>query len=375
MKTRMKQLAIVILALFFFAACNNAKKDKDVIKIGVILPFTGELATYGNDAKRGIEIAVNEINAQGGINGKNVEIYSDDSKGESKTAVNIMNKLISVNKVQLFIGDISSTVTLSLVPVAEDNKVFLFSPCAATPKLTNCSKYFGRNWPSNNAEATSAADYILSNYTKNTNVVIVYVNNDWGLGLMQSFENRFISQGGKIKSKLIYEYENKEFKTLITKLISIKPDVVYLAGNQQEMGHFIKQLREINKAIPVVANTSFLEPDCMNIAGQSSEGIVVATPYYNPEDTTNKKVKNFTTEYKNMYKLTPSLTAANGYDAVYLFKEAIEKNSFDIIKIADFIRNLKHYHGASGIVSFTDGDVELQTVYKIIKNGEPQILK
>jgi len=372
MKSALLKLIFVTIVLHTITGCNSKKTKDDNIKIGVILPYTGELATYGNDSKRGIDIAVNEINMAGGIQGKKIEILSGDSKGESKTAVTIMLKNITIDNTKLFIGDISSTVTLSLIPIIEQNKVFLFSPCAATPKLTNISRYFARNWPSNNAEANSAADFVSKKYNKSKDVIIVYVNNDWGLGLMENFEKRYIDLGGAIKAKLIYNYGEEEFRTLIIKLNTLDPSVIYLAGNQKEMGYFMRQLREINKIIPVVANTSFLEPDCLNIAGKSSEGTIVSTPEYNPFDSTSIKIISFTNTYSKKYNSIPSLTAANSYDAIFLIKQAIEKEGFDVSKIAGFIRDYKEFSGASGRMNFTNGDVEINVVYKIILGGIPQ---
>ena len=368
-----KLVFAVALCILFFSACNNSTQKKEAIKIGFINPMTGELATYGEAVKRGVDLALEEANSHDLLKGKALEIIMEDSKGESKTALSSLQKMISVDGVKYVIGDISSSVTLAMLPVTERSNVFLFSPGAATPKLTNVGKLFARNWPSNNEEANSAAEYSF-NKSGYKSSIIVYVNNDWGLGLMENFEKRFTQLGGTIVAKEIYTYESVDFRTLILKLKSQKADCIYLAGNQKEMGNFMKQLRESKNEIPVISNTSFLEKDCLALAGPAGDGVIVPTPAYNPTDSTNT-IKIFYEAIKKKYNVEPTLAEANGYDAVMLIIEAINKEGNDPIKVANYIRNLKNHNGAGGLVNFTNGDISVNNEYKIIVNGIPQVIK
>jgi branched-chain amino acid transport system substrate-binding protein len=367
----------ILLLLFSFVivlvvGCN--KKQSNEVRIGVIIPLTGELGTYGEAVKRGIDIAVEDVNQKKLLKGETLQVLYDDSKGESTTAVSSLQKFINIDQINLFIGDISSNVTLAILPVIDQNKVFLFSPGAATPKLTNASKLFARNWPSNNAEAFSAAEYAYNNL-KSNEATIVYVNNDWGIGLKENFEKKFTELGGKIISSEIYEYGNTEFRTLIAKVKRDDPPLIYLAGNQKEMGNFMRQFRDAGIKTPVISNTSFLESDCLTIAGKASEGVIVPTPAYSPNDSTSQNIYSFYKKFKAKYNMEPSLVDANGYDAVMLIVDAYNKFGDDPIKIGEYIRNLKTYYGAGGKLSFVNGDVIVENVFKKVVNGKPEVIE
>lgn len=371
-----KKMLILATMAIFILSCkqnkNESGQEKETISIGFINPMTGELATYGEAVKRGVDIALNEVNDKSLLDYGNLNIIMEDSKGDTKEGISSVQKLINIDDVKYIIGGISSNVTLAILPVTEKNKVFLFSPGAATPKLTNNGKMFARNWPSNNEEANSAANYAYNDleYQKGA---IVYVNNDWGLGLMNNFEEQFKSLGGQVIDKQIYSYGNTDFKTLILKL-NKDVDFIYLAGNQKEMGYFTKQLRERNINIPIISNTSFLVEDCLEIAGKAAEGVVVPTPAYDPKSS-DEKIKAFYAKVQSKYGVEPSLAEANGYDAVMIIVESINKNGNDPVKVASYIRNLKNYEGVGGDVTFKNGDVSRENVFKIIKNGKVETLK
>ena len=364
----MKKLSFGILIACFLLLALGCDKKSDTLKIGLINPDTGELATYGEKIRRGIEIAEEEIASKNLLNGRKIEVIKEDTKGDSKQSLSAVQKLINIDKVKYIIGEISGNATMAVLPYSESRGVFLFSPGAASPKLTNASELFARNWPSNSAEAISAAEYSFKK-KKNKKAIIVYVNNEWGLGLQQNFENKFKSMGGQIVGKEIYPYENTEFRSIVSKIKSIDADVIYLAGNQREMGLFMKQLREAQSSFPVVSNTSFLESDCLKLAGMAANGVIVPTPAYDPESSTSKKVKSFADRYYEKYKTMPSLVDANGYDALMLIVEAINQVGDDPKAVAKYIRNLKNYEAAGGLENFENGDVMMENSFKIIKDG------
>jgi branched-chain amino acid transport system substrate-binding protein len=130
----------------------------------------------------------------------------------------------------------------------------------------------------------------------------------------------------------------------------------------------------LNIKIPIIANTSFLEPDCLKIAGQASNGVIVSTPAYNPNDSTFKSIFSFYKEFKSKYNLLPALSDANGYDEIMLIVLAFNKFGDDPIKISSYIRNMKNYNGAAGELSFINGDVLIKNVYKKIVNGIPEVI-
>lgn len=374
-KTLKIVLTVLILVILGYFAYNKyampKEEEKEVIKIGIVIPLTGELSSYGKNVINGIELAKSSIEEND--NNTRIEFFIEDTEAKNIKAISSLKKLISIEKVNYFIGDISSTTTMAMIPIINKNQVFLFSPGAATPKLTNISEYFARNWPSNNEEANSAAEYMYNKLNKDE-AAIVYVNNDWGIGLQENFEKKFIQFGGKITSKEVYNFENKIFKNIILKLISNKTKNVYLAGNQKEMGYFMRQCSELGVKFNVISNTTFIEEDCLKIAGESANGVIVPTPSYNPEKSNISTVSNFNEKFQKTYGKIPSLVDANGYDNVYLIYNAIKTVGDNPKLVSKYIRNLSDYNGAAGKVNFVNGDVSYENDFVIVKNGKVELL-
>lgn len=357
-----------VLSVALFSACNNKSES---INIGSTLDLTGPNAVYGEQVKQGIELAINEINEKDGIQGKKIEVTYLDSKSDPKLAVTNTQQLISVDNCKVLIGEISSSATQAMIPVVEQNNAFLFAPASSSPKLTDISKSFARNWPSDVAEAGSAAKFAKTNFAANT-ASIIYVNSDYGTGLKDKFAQVFEGSGGKIVSAETYSVGTTDFRTLLLKVKSVTPDCIYLAGNPKEMGACIKQLRENHLTAKIISNTGFLQNDCLSLAGAAANDVIVPTPEYNPGDSTNQSVFTFYKKFKAKYNAEPTMVNANAYDAIYLIKEAIEKQGYDGQKIAEYIRNKKNFEGATGLVNFVNGDVEVEITFMVIENGKPE---
>lgn len=373
-------ISLMMITIVIFAGCQGGgdpkkgkslKTEEEVIKIGATLDFTGPNAVYGDQVKQGIEIAVAEINKKGGVKGKNINVQYQDSKSNPKEAVANAQKYLAVNNIKILIGEISSNATAAMIPVVEQNNAFLFAPASSSSSLTNISDNFARNWPSDVAEAGAAANYALNQLNAN-NVAIIYVNSDYGIGLKKKFEKVLTRGGGQILTNEEYQEGETNFKTLLLKIKGAKPECIYLAGNPKEMGRFIKQMREIDINAEVISNTGFLQDDCLKVAGDAAEGVIVPTPSYSPSSDANETMSSFYKTFKTEYGKEPTMINANAYDAIYLIKEAIEANNgrVDPTQIAKHIRSRKNFKGAAGIVSFTNGDVEVPITFKTIKDGE-----
>lgn len=359
--------AFVILLSLTIISCNEATNDR--ILIGATLDLSGPNAVYGNQVKEGANLAISEINMKNGILGEKININYLDSKSEPKLAITNAQQLISIKNCKILIGEISSNATQALIPVVEQNNVFLFAPASSGPKLTGISKNFARNWPSSVSEAASAAKYARNNFAAKT-AAVIYVNSEYGKGLKEKFMDTFKSIGGEIVSTETYSVGETDFKTLLLKIKNSSPDCIYLAGNPKEMGVCIKQIRDNNFNSDVVSNTGFLQPDCLNVAGDDANGVVVPTPEYNPKNSNKKSVSEFYKKFMDKYNKEPTMVNANAYDAIFLIKEAIEEKGKAPLEIAKHIRNRKNYKGAAGKVDFTDGDVEVEIIYKEIINGK-----
>jgi len=378
MKTQMlrnlSRYSIPMLFAALLASCggNDAATTKEdaPIKIGMVLPLTGELASYGEPMQVGMRMALDELDSLGKLGqGPRFTAEFIDSQADAKQGVAGAQKLIQVSGVRYILGDVSSSVTQALVPIAEQNKVFLLSPGASSPGLENISPFFARNYPSSVSESAAAATFAYEKLGAKQ-ALIVYVNAEYGLGLEKKFQEVFTGLGGSITESIGYEFERTDFRNLIVKMRGVKADVLYLAGNQREMGNFIKQYKQAGLSIPVVSNISFLQPDCITLAGASAEGVMVPVADYDPTNPEQASAHAFAQAYKRKTGQEVSLPFAVGYDAVMLLAKGIREHGDDPTKVAAYIRDLKDYPGALGVLQFTHGEVEMPIAIRTIRNGE-----
>jgi branched-chain amino acid transport system substrate-binding protein len=372
-----KKYSITICSFFvilLLSLIGCGKKDQDKYLIGGILPLTGDLANYGTACKRGMDMAIEDINNSQGINGKKLEILYEDSKASPKEAVSIAQKLINIDGVQVLVGEVASTATLAMIPIAEKAKVFLLAPASSSPKLTGASEYFARNWPSDVAEATATANFIQGSMQK-SKAIIFYVNSDYGIGLESEFRKAFISKGGTVIASENYPFGETNFRSVIQKIIKLQFDCIYLAGNHKEMAFLTKQLREYKVNQPIVGDTDYGDPEVVNVAGVSCEGAIYGTPSYDPKDLNNLEVVEFTKKFEAKYGTFPTLSEANGYDAIKLIASAIKLKGYNGTEIAAAVRATKNYRGAAGNISFENGDVIRSVIFKRIVGGRPEYYK
>ena len=203
-----KQTKVVISTVVVLVVCywgylifNNSSVSspgqQEPIKIGVVLPLTGDLSSMGEPAKDAVEFALEEINNAGGINGRKLEAIFENGKCDGAASISAVQKLINVDKVSAIIGEICSGATIAMAPIVEKNKVPLISPCSSNPDITNMGDYIFRVYPSDSLQGKYMAEYVKNvlNYSK---VAVLYVNNDWGKGVAEVFKKTFINMGGEI---------------------------------------------------------------------------------------------------------------------------------------------------------------------------------
>ena len=213
---RFSGLAALIGFLFVIGLFQGEafpQSQAGTIKIGAILPLTGDSAAWGEQGKYGIEIAVEEINYKGGINGKKLEVVYEDSQAIPKNAVTSIQKLINVDKVSAVIGDIVSSTTLAMAPIAEKSQTVLIAISASAPAITNAGEYIYRVWPSDLLEGSVLAEFVAKNKYKR--VCILHIQTDYGTGLRDAFKKTLEQKGGEIILTQGYKQDETDFKAVI----------------------------------------------------------------------------------------------------------------------------------------------------------------
>ena len=363
-----KGLLVIGLAIVLLLGTITTSIAEEVYKIGAILPLSGDAAQYGEWAKNGISLAIDEINSKDGIESKKVQVIYEDDAADPKKGVAAANKLITVNKVNVIIGAIPSSVTLAIAPICDKNQIVLISPGSSSPAITNAGDYIFRNWPSDNFEGQAMAKYAIEKNIKN--VAILHINNEYGLGIADIFKREYSKLGGKVSVIETYRQGSSNMRPQLIKIKKYNPDAIYLVGHAKENGHAVKQARDLAIKAQILGTVGIEGPDLINIAGENSQGIIYTAPAFNP-DSPDPIVKAYQDAYIKKYNQKSEIFAATAYDAMKIIGLMIQKCGYDASKIKCGLYNLTNYHGASGITTFDkNGDVVKSVMFKTVKNRQ-----
>jgi branched-chain amino acid transport system substrate-binding protein len=263
MHKAVRTLFTVALTVGIAVACITGCRDKKAtsIQMGATFPLTGEVASYGLKAKRGIELAVEELNTAGGLLGKPVRIDFQDDRNDKKEAVGIMTKFATIDKIPIVLGSAGSSVTLAIAPLANRYKVVLVSPISSSSQLsTEGGPYFFRTCPADDLQAE-----ILTNWVKKSGakqVAIVYTNNSWGKPLAEGFQTRFEAAGGKVLSSDGVVESSTDFRTIVTKLKGLTGlDAVVSPTYPKEGAAFVRQAKELGLSVPLFGGDNWGSPE------------------------------------------------------------------------------------------------------------------
>lgn len=369
LKNRLANL-ILLVAVSLIAGCG--KKELSEYKLGVIAPLTGEGASYGDAMKKGIDLAVEDINKSGGINGKQLIPIYRDSKLEAKEAINAFRYLVDVEKTPVIFGEAASSLSATLAPYANKDKVTLFSSISTADNLKDAGDYFFRNVPPNKNQAKTAA-YFVRDYLKKTQVAVLYENNDYGVNMDAVFSGFFEKAGGKVVSHNSYESGQKDFKSVLVKVKAGNPEVVYIPGTYQGNALILRQAKELKIKAIFISGDGAYSPELLKIAGQAAEGFY-CTLMSIPSRDKSPQVGVFFDAYTAKYKEEPNVYSTYSYDAVHMVVQAIKESGF----IGEQIKNALYkvdYAGITGQTKFdADGEVDKPYSLYTVKNGKFEVL-
>jgi branched-chain amino acid transport system substrate-binding protein len=348
---------------------NQSPTQSQEIKIGVLFPMTGDAASYGEKGKKAIELATEEINARGG---KKVIAVFEDSRAEPKTGVTAAQKLMTVDKVPVIVGDVVSSVTLAIAPTAEKSQVVVIAPTSSAPAITNAGQYIYRVWPSDLIEGTKIAELAAQKGFKN--VAILHLNNDYGSAIAGIFQKTLAEKGGKVILNEGYLDKATDFRAVLTKVAGLKPDAIYVAGYFADTSRILKQARELGIKSQFLGTTAIEDPEFLKLAGNTAEGTIypLATGY-DPTIIKTPQVESFVNAYEKKYKTKPGWVEAHSYDAFMLAYQAANsvKEQATGTSIKSYFDTMKEYEGVTGKIVFDqNGDVLKPVVFKTIKGGK-----
>lgn len=300
------------------------------IKIGAVLPMTGDVATFGKSTKQGVELAMAQYNAAGGINGKQIKLIVQDDENKPESSVAALQKLINNDKVVAVVGSVASKCTLAMAPVATQNKIPIISGSSTNPKVTSQkgNDFAFRACFIDPFQGTVIAKFATDTLKAKTAAVMYDVGNDYTVGLYEFFKAGFEKSGGKVVAAESYNNGDQDFNAQLTKIKQLNPDVIVLTDYYQAVGLIAKQARALGIKATFLGGDGWDSPDLVKIGGAAIDGGYFSN-HYSPDDS-SPDIVQFLKDYKAKYNDSPDALAALGYDAAKMLFEAIKKaNSTD----------------------------------------------
>lgn len=383
MKKKKLKLGYLFIVLMLIAGLVTGCSDsgsKD-IKVGLVYELTGSTASFGTAATNGAKLAFKEINAKGGVIGKQIQIVVADNKGEPSESANAMTKVITQDKVAVVTGFTTSSNAIAGSNVSEANKIPFVTAAATNPKVTvdektgKVKENTFRVCFIDPFQGTVAANFAIN--TLKTKKVAIMVDNssDYSKGLAQFFKDAFVKGGGIVAAEEAYLQKDQDFKTILTSIKAQNPDMIYLPGYYEEAGKIIKQARELGITVPVVGGDGWDSPKLPEIAGGDALNNTFFTNHYSVEDTSPLS-KAFVDAYKKEYGQVPDAMAVLGYDAAYVIVDAIKRaNSAEPAKIRDALAATKGYKGAAGELTLNESHDAVKGAVIIEFKGGKQVYK
>ena len=350
---------------------DTQPQETGPITIGWIGPLTGEATIYGNPVKNATELAVEEINQDGGIDGRQVEVMYEDGKCNGKDATAAIQKLVNVEKVDYILGGVCSGEVLAMAPITEAAKKIILSPTATNPDISQAGDFIFRNIPADDASGAAIAEAVYND--RNYKLVVVSEQTDFAEALHRVIVKHYTNAGGEILLEEKYAPGTKDFRGIVTKAKAAGADAIVINPQTTASGGpFIKQLRELGVELPVYTNSPMVDASLFEIAGEAAEGTVaIDVPGLSEE---NEKATTFVKNYEERFneEVPFSFYAASAYDGPYLLKEAIESNGPSAEQVRDYFYSLTNYQGAIGNYGFDEnGDlVGIEYQMKLAKDGE-----
>ena len=365
--------AATLSAVGIFSGCNQPSSTSsgggDTIKIGEYASLTGSEATFGQSSHKGTQLAIDELNASGGLLGKKIQLLTEDNQSQAGQSATVVRKLISSDGVVAILGEVASSRSLEAAPICQQNKIPMISPSSTNPKVTATGDYIFRVCFIDPFQGTVMANFARKTLKLQNVAVLTDVKSDYSLGLAKFFKEGFTSGGDKIIAEQNYSGGDKDFNAQLTSIKAANPDGIFVPGYYTEVGLIALQAKQLGVNVPIFGGDGWESSSLIPIGGPALEGDYFST-HFSPEDT-SPAVQNFVKNYKAKYNEMPDAMAALGYDSAMLLADAIKKtNSTDGVKIRDALAAEKDFRGVTGNITMdANRNASKPAVILEIKNG------
>lgn len=346
---------LLITTLLTGLACERRGNETNgsgtgPIVVGYYGDLSGRTSSFGQSTKNGAEMAADEINKAGGIDGRTIQIIVEDDQGEPNKAATVVTKLINQDKVMAILGEVASSNSLAAAPKAQEAKVPMISPSSTNPAVTQVGDYIFRVCFIDPFQGEVMAKFAANNLKAKRAAILYDFNSDYSRGLFEFFKRSFTSLGGQIVLEKSYTQGDRDFSGQLTAIRSANPDVIYVPGYYGEVGVISNQTKQLGIKAPLLGGDGWDAPQLWQLGGASLNGNYISNHY--SVDDPSPAIQKFVADYKARYNIPPDALAALGYDSMKVLADAIKRaGSTENAKLRDAIAQTKDFPGVTGKIS------------------------
>src|ERR1019366_3229938 len=374
------QFLTVVAASLFLAGCRQSSAPGaggDTIKVGEFASLTGKDATFGISSHEGTLMAIEEINAAGGVLGKKLELLTEDTQCKAGESATVVNKLISRDNVIAILGEVASSRSLEAAPICQQNKIPMISPSPTNPDVSKTGDYIFRVCFIDPFQGTVMANFATKTLKAKRVAVFTDVKSDYSKGLAKFFKEQFKANGGEIVVELDYNGGDKDFKAQLTAIKAANPDGVFVPGYYTEAALICVQAKQLGVNVPLFGGDGWESEKLFEIGGDAIEGNYLST-HYSPMAAGSDLSRKFVANYQKRWNgKTPDALAACGYDSALVLADAIKRaGSSDGQKVRDAIAATKDFPAVTSRITINEHrDATKSAVILRIKGGKYEYLE
>jgi len=372
MKNKQALWFVVLALALVFSMTTTAMAEN--IRIGVASPFTGNLAAYGDNIKAGVNLKLKEINDAGGINGQKVELVWGDDLCQPKDAGTVGSKFAADKSIVAVIGHLCSSATLAAMPIYVRKGLPTISPTSTNPTIGDVGMgWFFRNCYTDDFQGKYLALHVVPNLLRKNKVAIFYENNDYAIGLKNSFLEGAKSANVTVTGTEAYMTGTTDFTPQLTKLLRDEPEAIFLCGYHPEGALIAGQGRKLGFNGAFFGADGIDNEDYIKIGGKAADNTYLTVPFL--AASASPAGKDFAKRFKEAYGRDVDWMSANAYDCLGILAQVIAKTGPDRKKIRDGLAALNSkangYKGITGLTYFNEkGDCSKPAFVKMVKNGK-----
>lgn len=349
MRHSSRSLTAALALTVVLAACGGGASEDEIV-IGEFGSLTGTTATFGISTRNGIDMAIDEVNARGGVLGKRVRVIVEDDQGRPEEAQTVVTKLVTSDRVVAVLGEVASSRTLAAAPVAQQYGVPLITPSSTNPAVTEVGDYIFRVCFIDPFQGLVMAKFARESLGLTRVAILRDIRNDYSVGLANVFAENLRTMGGTISSDQSYSEGDTDFSAQLTAIRASNPEAIFIPGYYTEVGLIARQARALGLNVPLLGGDGWDSPALVEIGGAALNGSYFSNHY--SQDDPSPAIQSFVAAYEQRFGSKPDALAGLGYDAAMLLFDAMERaGTTEGAALRDAIAATTNFTGITGQIT------------------------